>query len=694
MADVATLGLAVESSGVDKGAMSLTKLSMAAAKAEAAAAGVSAATRNASTAATSLAASSGNAAAELNQEGAAAAKAASALRAHYVAANSNAVAAKAGGQSMRMMAMQLSQVAQQTQAGAGFIQALAIQLPDLALGFGTVGIALGVVAGIMLPLIHAGHLTAAALNVVADAIVPIAPYALTAAAALALLYAPAILGGLTFLAETILGVTARLVGLAAGFALANPAVAFVAGLVLAVAAANVFRDQLTQIFGVDIVGVAKDAVNYIIGAFVGGFAAIKVTWSELPAAIGDIVYQAADFTVKGVEAMINTVIDKINSFVGMAYNSLSGLASKVGVDIGKYTKIDPVSLGGVANPYAGAASGVAGAAKGAVSDAMSADYVGAGLKVIAKGAEYATGKVKELAGWMAKVDDPKAKKGKHGGKTDEEKFSDIVTDANAKLATLKAEQASVGMSEVATAKLRYETELLNEAQQKGITITAAQRGQLMGLADQMAETAVATKKAKEQLEFVKDATRGFIDDLRQGLENGEGFWKSFGNAAMNVLDKIITKIEDELLNALFEVGNAGSGGGGLIGSILGAVGLGGSSSSSFIPNTDLTSILTGQYANGTASARAGLAMVGERGPELVRFRGGEKVTPNHMLGKEAANNNGSGPISVTFAPVFQGNQNEASKDDNIRQLRKVFDQEFLPRTVKAIRQAKTQGLLS
>jgi hypothetical protein len=250
------------------------------------------------------------------------------------------------------------------------------------------------------------------------------------------------------------------------------------------------------------------------------------------------------------------------------------------------------------------------------------------------------------------------------------------------------------MSELATAKLRYETELLNEAQQKGITLTAAQRGQLMGLADQMAETAVATKKAKEQLEFVKDATRGFIDDLRQGLENGEGFWKSFGNAAMNVLDKIIDKIEDELLNALFEVGNASSGGGGLIGSILGAIGLGGSSSSSFVPNTDLTSILTGQYANGTASARAGLAMVGERGPELVRFRGGEKVTPNHMLGKEAANNNSSGPISLTFAPVFQGNQNEASNDDNIKKLRKMFDQEFLPRTVKAIREAKTRGMLS
>ena len=33
------------------------------------------------------------------------------------------------------------------------------------------------------------------------------------------------------------------------------------------------------------------------------------------------------------------------------------------------------------------------------------------------------------------------------------------------------------------------------------------------------------------------------------------------------------------------------------------------------------------YAFGTASAGAGWAWVGERGPELVRFRGGEQVYP-------------------------------------------------------------------
>jgi hypothetical protein len=59
----------------------------------------------------------------------------------------------AGGQQSRMLAMQLSQVAQQASATGNFVQALAIQLPDMAMGFGAVGIAAGVLASVTLPLL-------------------------------------------------------------------------------------------------------------------------------------------------------------------------------------------------------------------------------------------------------------------------------------------------------------------------------------------------------------------------------------------------------------------------------------------------------------------------------------------------------------------------------------------------------------
>lgn len=66
-----------------------------------------------------------------------------------------APAMSAGGHQSRMMAQQLSQVAQQASATGNWVQALAIQLPDMALGFGAVGIAAGVLAGVTLPLLAA-----------------------------------------------------------------------------------------------------------------------------------------------------------------------------------------------------------------------------------------------------------------------------------------------------------------------------------------------------------------------------------------------------------------------------------------------------------------------------------------------------------------------------------------------------------
>lgn len=58
---------------------------------------------------------------------------------------------------LRQTSMQLSQVAQQASVTGNFMQALAIQLPDLALGLGPVGILLGAVAGGLLSYVVAAN---------------------------------------------------------------------------------------------------------------------------------------------------------------------------------------------------------------------------------------------------------------------------------------------------------------------------------------------------------------------------------------------------------------------------------------------------------------------------------------------------------------------------------------------------------
>lgn len=127
-----------------------------------------------------------------------------------------------------------------------------------------------------------------ALIFLADNLKAIAPYATTAAAALALIYAPSVIAGMVTLIAWMGRVSVAAISMGASFALANPATALVAGFAAAVIAANIFRDELNDIFGRDVVADVKNAVNWIVGAFVGGFNAAKVIWNEFPDVMNEI----------------------------------------------------------------------------------------------------------------------------------------------------------------------------------------------------------------------------------------------------------------------------------------------------------------------------------------------------------------------------------------------------------------------
>ena len=245
----------------------------------------------------------------------------------------------------------------------------------------------------------------------------------------------------------------------------------------------------------------------------------------------------------------------------------------------------------------------------------------------------------------------------------------------------------------AVAKAKVETDLLLAAEKDKRAITPELTAQISAQAESYAQAVVeqnklteATKKAQEAMQFVKNTTAGFVNELRDGLRNGESFWEAFGNAAISVLDRIADKLLNDVLDAVFQVSNAGaSSGGGFWSSILGLFG-GGGKGVSFAPGKSGVPM----YAGGTASARAGMAIVGENGPEVVRFKGGESVIPNHLLGSgvrgqstQPANQN----VSLTYAPVnnFTGTAEEITK---MKQQAARDRAEFESRAVAAIRKAQ------
>ncbi|MQW37408.1 phage tail length tape measure family protein [Sinorhizobium meliloti] len=637
MADVATLGLQVESGSVQKGTDALNQLTGAAARAEAAANGLSGTNRGATGAAAA-------AAKAYATEGAAAASASKQIEMMNRAANQNRASSRGN---LGNIAAQFQDIAVSAQMGMGPLQIALQQGTQLAAvlssmerpvqGSGaaflsvlspasllTIGIIALVAAG--LQMVDWAKLAQSALMAVADVLETVAPYAIAAAAALALIYAPSIVVGIV----NVIAVLSRLI-VAAGTVAASFTAAWlaamgpvgwvIAGFSAVLAAAIIFRDEMQQIFGRDIVADAKTGANFVIGSFVAAYHDIKFLWGQFPNVIGAAAIGAANAVIKAMTDMVQRGAGLIDSFASKANQWLPE-----GMQLGTIGDLGLDKDFQFANKYAEELAAAADKRNGQIASDLSADYLGDFGGAIARGASAATSKLKELAASLTEVDE-KSKK-RTGGKSEQEKYSDIVAAAERQIAALEAERDAIGLTEQAAAALRYETQLLNEAQQRGISLTDAQKSELSSLAQVMASIEEETRQMGIALDFAKEVTGGFFDDFFAGIENGKSVWASFGDAALGVLDRIADKLLNDVLDAVFQVSGAGAGagGGGLLSWLFG----GGS-------KVDPWAGLRG-YANGTSSARSGVAWVGEKGPELVRFKGGEEVIPNHRLQRPANGN--------------------------------------------------------
>lgn len=109
-----------------------------------------------------------------------------------------------------------------------------------------------------------------------------------ALAALSGFFAPVVLSGLAAVSMAIGTTMVAAVRALTAAMLANPLGLFIAGIAAAVTAAFTFRDEIKQTIGVDVVGVFESGANTIIGAMVGAYRAIQMSWDLLPAYFGDI----------------------------------------------------------------------------------------------------------------------------------------------------------------------------------------------------------------------------------------------------------------------------------------------------------------------------------------------------------------------------------------------------------------------
>lgn len=379
--------------------------------------------------------------------------------------------------------------------------------------------------------------------------------------------------------------------------------------------------------------------NALIAGWKTVFDAAVIAWDGLPAALGDLGIRGGNALLDGIEAAVNKALPLIKSLIKII-NPFAAVAGVAGFDITGVP--DEISVGRMKNPYEGAASDFAGRVKSAALENSAQDFMGTFFGDIRGQAIN-----NALAGEKDK---------KKGGKSEAEKlaerYQDIVRGANQATDAFNRQRDALFMSQEAAAEMRHQSELLNKAQNAGITLTAKQTTELMGLGSAMAAAEIAYQKTKEALDFAKSTVKGFISDLRSGLEQGKSFWESFGDAALGVLNRITDRLLNQVLDALFQVSRFNFGGGGILASLFGG---------GFNPTPGGFASMLGipGFASGTDSAPGGWSWVGESGPELMKLPGGARIMSSGRSRQMTAANANGGSLQIVVVHKHE-------KDGNLR----------------------------
>jgi len=361
---------------------------------------------------------------------------------------------------------------------------------------------------------------------------------------------------------------------------------------------------------VAVTGFANDTLATISGTV----AAIRALWAGLPAAIGDVAFQAANALVAGVEAMLAGAARGIDGL----FAGLNAGLEALGIER-RIALIGDVRLGRIENPFQGSAADAGAAARAAFEAAFQAEPIAApdlGLAAVAEEARAQAATMRESLAGVARA-------------------------ATAPFASLTALRAAIGagaaetgtsFGEAGAAALDLEatldgtTEAASRTAAAGSTAGAALADAAGTAEDAWAATKEAVTGVQEQArESAEGLAQDIVGPIRSALQAGELSWRSFAGAvagiARNLANRLIEvafqPIEQALVGALSSLGSGGLAG--LFGFARGGAFAGGRELTAFARGGVVTGPTVFPFARG-------IGLMGEAGPEAIlplsRGRGG------------------------------------------------------------------------
>ena len=329
-----------------------------------------------------------------------------------------------------------------------------------------------------------------------DSLNLIAPYAGIAAAGLALIYAPAIITGLTTVTGLIIGMGVASLRTAAAFTVAwlaalGPAGWFVAGLTAAAAAAYYFRDSIREAFGIDVVGIAIGAANTVINSFEAAFEDVKFIWEQFPDIFRAAVIGAVNAMIRGVNAMVQAAVDGIDWLIDKM-NAIPG------IDIGKIGPVAP-PLKEMQNPAAGRLAAANVLHRMRIEEILAQTRIGGqGAADAFRTAEQAAEDLKtavEGVGRAAAGLTPEMEKA----------FTSALNAGRDEIERLQLEIGLVGASADERIRLTAALEAEQVIRRIGLDVASKEAAQLREQAGLIAELTIQLRSKKSALDEVKDA---------------------------------------------------------------------------------------------------------------------------------------------------------------------------------------------
>ena len=299
-----------------------------------------------------------------------------------------------------------------------------------------------------------------------------------------------------------------------------------------------------------------------MGSVIVGFLFKIETLIKSVYALGKAWILANPYTAMAAGFVLVTILftkfsDQINQFFGFDFTGIikNSVNNFIGLFVGAVKSVygamkwlwDSVkSLFGGEGPEQGFWATMS----GNMQTAVNYDYIGGIADGVSTAATAVSSKLKEWSKNLTE-NDKKTKKLK-------EAWEDLKRSAEGNIAGLQLEKSLIGAGIYESTYEQTLFDLISQAEEKGIDLYGKDN-KIALLEEYAAKTAYLTEQVDAQTQaydFAKSTVKGFFSDMRQGLKEGQSAWEIFGNAVYNVLDKILDKMLDIGVDYLFQAGSS------------------------------------------------------------------------------------------------------------------------------------------